>query len=53
LPALSVPMPAGKKKLAAAPVASVLPVTPAVPASVLTAPAGVILRMVLLLASTT
>src|SRR5260370_981226 len=38
-------MPDGSLKLAAAPVPSALPLTPAVPASVVTTPAGVILRM--------
>ena len=44
-------MPLGSRKLAAAPVASVEPLTPAVPASVVTTPAEVILRMVWLLVS--
>ena len=51
--AMSVAMPLGSRKRAAAPVASVEPLTPAVPASVVTSPAGVILRMVSLSESAT
>src|SRR6267142_991245 len=53
LPALSVATPDGNLKLAAVPVPSALPATPADPASVLTAPAGVITRIVWLYVSAT
>ena len=46
-------MPSGKLKRAAAPVPSVEPAAPAEPASVVTTPAGVILRIVSLLLSAT
>ena len=52
-PALSTATPSGRSKLAAGPVASALPTTPAVPASVVTTPAGVILRIVLFPSSAT
>src|SRR5215831_16058982 len=45
-PAVSVATPAGPENAAAAPLPSALPKTPAVPASVVTTPAGVILRIV-------
>ena len=46
LPALSTATPCGWLKSAALPVPSALPLTPANPASVLTTPAGVIIRIV-------
>src|SRR6266581_43651 len=46
VPLLSTARPWGRLNSAAAPVPSALPAVPAVPASVLTTPAGVILRMV-------
>ena len=53
LPTLSTASPVGRLKLAAVPVPSALPNTFAVPASVVTAPAAVILRIVLLPVSAT
>src|SRR5437899_8067520 len=53
LPALSVAMPSGWRKPAAAPTPFALPATSAAPASVLTAPWGLILRIVLLYVSAT
>ena len=53
LPAPSTATPLGQLKRAAAPVPSALPDEPAVPASVVTTPAGVIFRMVLLPVSAT
>ena len=52
-PAASTATPMGTLKRAAAPVPSALPPLPAVPASVVTTPAGVILRMVELFVSAT
>ena len=46
-------MPSGLLKRAVVPVASVEPAAPAVPARVVTTPAGVILRIVSLFASAT
>src|SRR4051812_46155156 len=51
-PAASAAKPVGNEKLADAPIPSVMPDDPAVPASVLTAPPGVILRRVLLRSAT-
>jgi len=53
LPALSVAMPVGSLKRAVIPAPSELPMAPGVPASVLTIPAGVILRTMLSSESTT
>src|SRR6476660_3485289 len=53
MPVASTATPVGRLKRAAAPVPSVLPVLPAVPARVVTTPAGVILRMVALVWSAT
>src|ERR1035437_5927547 len=53
LPAPSTATPLGNLKRAAAPVPSALPDEPAVPASVVTTPLGVIFRMVLLFVSAT
>ena len=53
LPEASTASPAGALKRAALPVASVAPVIPALPARVVTTPAGVILRIVWLPVSAT